>query len=111
MRKTYRLRSWKGWDKHVDQAARDFEAEFGVTPNLLVASPVTLRRINVAADKARVGNGRGEAPKGGRYVELRGFTTDAYELVFIEEDEVPENSFALIHAFSSAEDAEQAATA
>ena len=111
MRKTYRLRSWKGWDKHVDQAARDFEAEFGVTPNLLVASPVTLRRINVAADKARVGNGKGKAPEAGRYVELRGFTPADYEIVFIEEDEVPENSFAIIHAFGSEEEAEQVARA
>lgn len=109
MRKTYRLRSWKGWDKHVDAAARDFAAEFGVAPNLLVASPVTLRRINVAADKARVGNRQGQAPEAGVYVKLEGFTTDDYELVFIEEDEVPENSFALIHAFGS-EEAEHVAT-
>lgn len=107
MRKTYRLRTWKDWDKHIDAAARDFEAEFGVAPNLLVASNVTLRRINVAADKKRVGNAKGEAPTHG-YVELKGFLAQDYELVFIEEDEVPENSFALIHAFS--DEAELVAT-
>jgi len=108
MRKTYRLQTWRGWDKRIDACARDFEAEFGVTPNLLVANGVTLRRINVAADKARVGNASGEEPTG--YVELRGFAAGDYELLFVEEDEVPENSFALIHAFGADEDAEFVAT-
>lgn len=103
MRKTYRLRTWRGWDRHIDACARDFEAEFGVTPNLLVANGTTLRRINVAADKARVGNDRGEMPEPLSYVELAGFAAEDYELLFIEEDEVPENSFALIHAVSGDE--------
>ena len=56
MRKTYRLRNWRGWDRHIDSCARDFLAEFGVAPNLLVANAVTLRRFNLAADKGHVGN-------------------------------------------------------
>lgn len=108
MRKTYRLRTWRGWDRHIDTCARDFQSEFGVTPNLLVANGATLRRINVAADKARVGNERGDAPEPLSYVELKGFAAKDYELLFIEEEEVPENSFALIHALSD-EDADLAA--
>ncbi len=108
MRKTYRLQTWRGWDRRIDACARDFEAEFGVTPNLLVANNATLRRMNVAADKARVGNDKGEEPTG--YVELKGFATSDYELLFVQEDEVPENSFALIHAFGIDEDAELVAT-
>ena len=103
MRKTYRLRTWRGWDKHIDACARDFEAEFGVAPNLLVANGVTLRRFNLAADKNHVGNEKGEAPEPTSYVELKGFAAENYELVFIEEDEVPENSFALIRAFGDEE--------
>ena len=102
MRKTYRLQSWRGWDRRVDKCARDFLAEFGVAPNLLVANGVTLRRINVAADKNRVNNASGEAPDG--YVELKGFAGDDYSLLFVEEAEVPENSFALIHAFGADDD-------
>ncbi len=99
MRKTYRLSSWKGWDRHVDRCAREFAAEFGVMPNLLVASPVTLRRINVAADKGHVGNGRGQRPTS--YVQLRGFATAEFALTFVQEDGVAENSFALIRAYAS----------
>ncbi|HEY4223491.1 MAG TPA: hypothetical protein VGO62_19170 [Myxococcota bacterium] len=102
MRKTYRLQSWRGWDRRIDACAREFLAEFGVAPNLLVANGVTLRRINVAADKARLGNAKGEPAPASEYVELRGFAAEDYELVFLEEDEVPENSFALIHAFGAA---------
>ena len=107
MRKTYRLRSWRGWDKHVDACARDFEAEFGVVPNLLVANSVTLRRINLAADKNRIGNQAGETPEPTSYVELKGFAADDYALLFVEESEVPENSFALIHAFGGDGDGEE----
>lgn len=111
MRKTYRLRTWRGWDRHIDACAHDFAAEFGVTPNLLVANGVTLRRMNLAADKARVANGKtGDTPAPLSYVELKGFAADDYSLVFIEEDEVPENSFALIHAFGADEDGEVVAT-
>jgi hypothetical protein len=109
MRKTYRLGTWRGWDRHIDACVRDFEAEFGVVPNLLVANAATLRRINVAADKARVGNELGEQPAPMSYVELKGFDAGDYELLFIREDEVPENSFALIHAFSD-EDTELVAS-
>jgi hypothetical protein len=108
MRKTYRLKTWRGWDRHIDACARDFAAEFGVAPNLLVANEATLRRMNVAADKAHVGNGKGGKPEPLSYVELKGFAADDYALVFVEEDEVPENSFALIHALSG-EEAEAAA--
>ena len=108
MRKTYRLRTWRGWDRRIDACARDFEAEFGVTPNLLVANGVTLRRINVAADKNRVGSTSKGQPTG--YVELTAFAAEDYELFFVEEDEVPENSFALIHAFGADEDTEITAT-
>ena len=98
MRKTYRLRSWRGWDRHIDACAQDFLAEFGRPPNLLVANGVTLRRFNVAADKGNVGNDKGEKPPTTSYVELTGFSAADYSLLFIAEDEVPENSFALIHA-------------
>jgi len=104
MRKTYRLTGWRGWDKQVDACARDFAQEFGVAPNLLVASPVFLRRVNVAANRAHVGNGQGEAPAENEYVELKGFVGDDYQLLFIEEDEVPETSFALIYAFGKDDD-------
>ena len=103
MRKTYRLRTWRGWDRHIDSCARDFQAEFGVTPNLLVANGVTLRRFNLAADTGRVGNERGDVPAPTSYVELKGFSAADYSLLFIEEDEVPENSFALIHALGDEE--------
>lgn len=103
MRKTYRLRTWRGWDRHIDACARDFQAEFGVTPNLLVANGVTLRRFNLAADKGRVGNQKGDTPAPTSYVELKGFSASDYSLLFIEEDEVPENSFALIHALGDEE--------
>jgi hypothetical protein len=109
MRKTYRLRNWRGWDRHIDSCARDFLAEFGVAPNLLVANGVTLRRFNLAADKGHVGNKKGETPDAHTYVELQGFAAADYSLLFIEEDEVPENSFALIHAIGE-EDSERAAT-
>lgn len=102
MRKTYRLQTWRGWDRRIDACAKDFEAEFGVAPNLLVANGVTLRRINVAADKKRVNNKNGDAPEG--YVELKGFATEDYSLLFVEEEEVAENSFALIHAFGAEDD-------
>jgi len=110
MRKTYRLQSWRGWDRRIDACAKDFAAEFGVTPNLLVANGVTLRRINVAADKARINNSQGDAPEPTAYVELKGFATGDYELLFVEEDEVPENSFALIHAFGADDEEEFVAT-
>ena len=103
MRKTYRLRTWRGWDRHIDACARDFQAEFGVTPNLLVANRVTLRRFNLAADKGHLGNQKGEAPAPTSYVEVKGFAAANYSLLFIEEDEVPENSFALIHALGDEE--------
>jgi hypothetical protein len=103
------LRTWRGWDRHIDACARDFEAEFGVVPNLLVANGVTLRRFNLAADKAHVNHTRGRAPQPMEYVELKGFAAGDYELLFIEEEEVPENSFALVHAFGE-DDAERAAT-
>ena len=103
MRKTYRLSRWRGWDRHIDACAREFAAEFGMAPNLLVANSVTLRRMNLAADRARVGNERGDTPEPLTYVELKGFATADYELLFVEEDEVPENSFALIHAWGQEE--------
>lgn len=109
MRKTYRLRTWRGWDRHIDSCARDFLAEFGVAPNLLVANGVTLRRFNLAADKGHVGNKKGEKPDATTYVELKGFAAADYSLLFIEEDEVPENAFALIHAIGD-EDTELVAT-
>ena len=110
MRKTYRLTGWRGWDKQVDACVRDFAQEFGVAPNLLVASPVFLRRVNVAANRAKVGNTKGEAPDASEYVELRGFVGEDYELLFVEEDEVPEKSFALIYAFGKDEETEVVAT-
>lgn len=109
MRKTYRLRTWRGWDRQIDTCARDFLAEFGVTPNVLLANEAMLRRMNVVADKAHVGNELGGSPEPASYVELKGFAGPDYELLFIEQSEVPENSFDLIHAFSE-EDTEVVAS-
>ena len=99
MQKSYRLRTWKGWDRAIDRCARAFAAEFGVTPNLLLASPVTLRRMNVAADKSHVGHeSGGTRPNPLEYVELKGFAANGYALTFIAEDDIADNTFALVHA-------------
>lgn len=109
MRRTYQLRTWRGWDRHLDACVRDFSAEFGTRPNLLVASGATLRRLNVAANHARVSAARGRRAADRRaYLELAGIAAEDCELLFVEEAEVPDNSFALIHALAD-DELEQAA--
>lgn len=110
MRKTYKIANWRAWDKQVDACVRDFQAEFGRAPNLLAASPVMLRRMNLAANRAHVGKRSGEAADPSAYVELRGFVGPSYSLIFIEESDVPEGSFSLVYAYASDEDMELAAT-
>ena len=110
MRKTYRIANWRDWDKQVDACARDFKAEYGRAPNLLAASPVMLRRINLAANREHVVKRSGEAADPSSYVELQGFVGTGYSLIFVEEDDVPERSFSLVYAFASDEDMELAAS-
>lgn len=110
MRKTYRIANWRDWDKKVDACVREFQAEFGRAPNLLTASPVMLRRINLAANRAHVGKRSGESADPSTYVELKGFVGSSYSLIFIEETDVPEGSFSLVYAYASDEDMELAAS-
>jgi hypothetical protein len=110
MRKTYRIANWRDWDKRVDACVRDFQAEFGRAPNLLAASPVMLRRINLAANRAHVGKRSGKSADPAAYVELRGFVGTSYSLLFIEETDVPEGSFSLVYAYASDADMDRAAS-
>lgn len=98
MVKTYTLSSWRGWDRFVDTCAKAFAAEFGVLPNLLAASPATLRRMNLAANKKNVGNLKGDTPLATDYVELKKFAGKDYQLWLVTENELTDNSFDLIFA-------------
>ncbi len=94
LRKSYSFRTWRAWAQHIDGCVQDFHKEFGQFPNLLVANGVTLRRVNVAADKGHVSSKKG-APKTA-YVELQGFAGTNYNLHFAEEEDVTDNGFSLI---------------
>ena len=94
MRASYRFTSWKSWDRRLDEAVRTFIRDHGAPPNLLVASAGTLRRISIAAASKRPGR---------RFRALTGFVGGDYQLSFIPEEDLPDNSFSLILAVDEAE--------
>lgn len=106
MRKTYRLSSWRSWDKFVDSCVKDFQSEFHVQPSLLVANTVTLRRMSIAADKTKVSSKKNRVsnrPTPSSYVQLSGLAHRDYTLFFAEEDEVSDNCFSLVYVLSEDE--------
>jgi hypothetical protein len=81
LRRTYRLRSWARWDDQVHGFVDDFHAAFRLYPNLLQASPVTLARMDMAADPAHVRDDDGHAPNG--YAPLTEFVGPGYTLELV----------------------------
>jgi len=95
LRRTYVIAGWSDWDAQVNSFAHDFEAAFGLFPNLLVGNSVTLRRIDMAANPENIRSiFDGREPEG--YAPLSTFSSDGYVLEFAESDELSDNQVAMI---------------
>lgn len=96
-RKTYQIGTWRTWDKAIDRCVRDFEARFGVVPNVLLANNVTFQRINMAADKSHVGNAAGDDAPEHEYVDITGFAGPDYVVAFAVNERLADRKFALLY--------------
>lgn len=92
---TWEIKGWRRWDVKLDGLVQTFRKLYNTTPSLLVAHPVTLRRMAIAANRGHLRNAAGESPTG--YAPLTGFTGADYSLLISEDAEVPEGHVRLIH--------------
>jgi len=95
LRKTYQIDKWTRWDSIVDQAAKDFYLRTKVWPNLLLASELTLGRIDFMANQKKK-NIEGGAPAD-EFCGLGGFKGPGYRLDLCIDEWVPYSSFSLIY--------------
>lgn len=51
--KTYKIEDWKKWDAELDRATDNFHTDFGVWPNILIASEETHSKIDRQVNKKR----------------------------------------------------------
>lgn len=98
-RKTYRITNWRRWDAELEAAVFDFQAKTGGYPNVLLANPVTLNRINIAAMKAPIGENIDkphEAKPSQEYTDLTCFAGKDYILMFAEYPKLQDTFFSLL---------------
>lgn len=87
---------WRHWDRTIHETIVEFIAEYGVAPNILVASTVTHRRMDMAADRANLRGPNGETPKEGDYAPLSGFCGPGYSLEMYVDDELEDGWIAIV---------------
>lgn len=97
LRRTYALKSWRTWDHELHSFVTDFRARFGAAPHILLASSVTLTRIDMAARKQHIRGDSGERPDDAEYVSLAGFEGPDYSLDFCVEERLPAKDVSLIY--------------
>ncbi|MBX3246061.1 MAG: hypothetical protein KF901_02635 [Myxococcales bacterium] len=97
LRRTYRIGRWSAWDDQVNGFANDFCATFGTYPNLLQASDVTFRRIDMAARKENVYSPAGEPAEEGAYTPLGEFVRPHYALTFVVEPSLDDGQVVLFY--------------
>jgi hypothetical protein len=86
IRVDHELRTWRGWDRRLAQAARQMAKRCGAKPDLLVVSPVTRRRLGIAiAAKTR-----------SRYQKIQAIGVSGSLIHVVEEDGMRDNVFALV---------------
>jgi hypothetical protein len=87
---TYPLDHWLSWPDEVHMFVQDYVSRHEAFPNALVASSATLRRMDMAADRAHVHSQDGGDPDAHAYTVLGGIRAHDYELTFLINDEVPD---------------------
>lgn len=99
IRRSYRIRSWIDWADEINAFVEDFRERYIVAPNIMLASSVTYRRIDLAAhrDRDRIRDSEGEDPADGEYAPLGWFVGDEYELELAIDDDLPERYVDLIY--------------
>jgi hypothetical protein len=95
-RKTFFISNWRIWDDIINEAVAFFHEYFAIYPTILLASDVTLRRIDMATDRSRVRGPDGKTPAPGTYARIDGFETVLYRLDFYIHDRLPDGYFALL---------------
>ena len=106
MKKTFSLGLWSAWDDAIAGAAELFRNLFSVYPNVLLANDVTLRRIDMIAEKAQLKNENGEKAKSGMYCRVGGFVTEGFELTFGVDKTLSDGNFSLIYDSDPDDDGE-----
>lgn len=96
MKKTFSLGLWSAWDDAIAGAAELFRSLYSVYPNILLANDVTLRRIDMIAEKSRLKNENGEKAKSGMYCQVGGFVAEGFELTFGIDEKLEDGYFSLI---------------
>lgn len=96
-KKTFYIKTWKNWDDEIDEAVQKFRSSFLLYPNILVANPTTLRRIDIIADKRKLTNSTGSHAEDGQYCSIGQFDAIDYELNFCINDKLPDKCFALVY--------------
>lgn len=106
MKKTFSLGLWSAWDDAIARAAELFRNLYSVYPNILLANDVTLRRIDMIAEKSRFKNESGEKAKGGMYCQVSGFVAEDFELMFGIDEKLTDGQFSLIYDSDPNDDGE-----
>ena len=100
LRRTYQLKSWKGWDHQIHFSILDFRNTFEIYPNILQANPVTFSRMDVAAnsiDKDKIRGPQGQAAGKYQFISISGFCSDNYDLRFCIDRKLPNQSYVLFY--------------
>ena len=97
IRRSYRIEQWAEWDQEIHGFVQEFQGHFQLFPNQLLASEVTLARIDMAAAKKNVASDEGEPALEGEYTPLSAFVGDGYELEFAIVPDLADRLISLIH--------------
>jgi hypothetical protein len=80
------ITDWMSWDHIVHQAVETFRDKYKVSPNALLASDHTFRRIDMAADRTKLHDSDGNQAAEGEYAPMSSFNGADYHLgVFLDE--------------------------
>jgi len=96
IRRTFSIGCWSVWDDAIARATELFHGIYAVYPNILLANDVTLRRLDMIADKSRLKNDNGETAESGRHYQVDGFVADDFELDFRIYEKLEDGYFSLI---------------
>ncbi len=96
LRRTYEITSWATWDDVVHTSVEEFRGRFGLAPNILMTSEVTMARIDMAARKEKLRGPNGERAEEGEHTPVFSFTGPGYELDFCVDELLPTGRFSLL---------------
>ena len=97
----YRFENMPKWAEELNSACTSFHNQHGYWPNIILASTITYKRIDLVAN-TKQGNIKGDGSAGmpiipDGFVSLSGFQGENYSLDMCVDENLPELSFKLVY--------------